>query len=66
MSQAEQENEVEIVAEENALVIQQEPLPNGDGTGDIVDKSALPDKKEMIDHLRGSCVILLLIIIIYF
>ena len=63
MSQAEQENEVEIVAEENALVIQQEPLPNGDGTGDIVDKSALPDKKEMIDHLRGSCVILLLIII---
>ena len=63
MPQAEQENEVETVAEENALVIQQEPLPNGDGTGDMLDKSALPDKKEMIDHLRGSCVILLVIII---
>ena len=36
-----QENEVEIAAEENALIIQQEPL-------DIVGKSALPDKNRSI------------------
>lgn len=57
-----QEGDAEITAEENALVIQQEPLPNADGIGDIVDKSALPDKREMLDYLRGSCVILFCII----
>lgn len=61
--QTSQENEIETAAEDNALVIQPEPLPNADDTGDIVDKSALPVKGEMIDHLRGSCVILLCIII---
>ena len=61
--QSSQENEVEIAAEDNALVIQQEPLPNVNDAGDVVDKSALPDKREMIDHLRGSCVILFCIVI---
>ncbi|PFX28381.1 putative G-protein coupled receptor 125 [Stylophora pistillata] len=58
-----QEPDADITAEENALVIQQEPLANPDGVGDNVDKSALPDKHEMLDQLRGSCVILLFIIV---
>ena len=59
------ENETEIATEDNALVIQQAPVSNAvdDYTGDTVDKSSLPNKLEMIDHIRGSCVILLCIII---
>lgn len=61
--QVSQETDADIAAEENALVIQQEPLPNADGPADIVDKSALPDKHEILDQLRGTCIILLFIIV---
>ena len=47
-SQPGQENEVEIAAEENALIIKQEPLPDFDETGDILGKSALPDENRSI------------------
>lgn len=36
---------------------------NGDGIGDMLVKLVLLDKKEMIDYLWGSCVILFVIII---
>lgn len=60
--QTSQEHDADITAEENALVIQSEPLENPDEVGDNVDKSSLPDKHEMLDQLRGSCIILLFII----
>lgn len=53
----------ETVAEENALVIQQNTSPSGEEENvGGVDKSALPDRVEMDDLLRGNCVILLVIV----
>ena len=44
-------------------MIQPDPLPSGEENGESVDKSALPDRGEMMDLLRGNCVILLLIVV---
>lgn len=54
---------IENIAEENALVIQQNTLPNEEDNVCCADKSALPDRVEMEDLLRGNCVSLLAIIV---
>lgn len=62
-SQTASEGEAETAAEENALVIQQEPSASGEENAESVDTSALPDKGEMTDLLRGNLVILLVFIL---
>lgn len=54
---------IENVAEENALVIQQETSPSEEDNVHCADKPALPDRVEMEDLLRGNCVSLLAIIV---
>lgn len=63
ISQTGSECEAEMAAEENALVIQPDPLPSGEENTETMDKSALPDIDEMTDLLRGNCVILLVVVV---
>ena len=63
IAQSGSEAEAETAAEENTLVIQPDPLPSGEGNSECLDKSSLPDRAEMMDLLRGNCVILLVFIV---
>ena len=59
---SEAEAETETAAEENALVIESAPQPGTENSGEgVSDKSTLPNKDEMMDLLRGNCIILLVI-----
>ena len=59
---SEAEAETETAAEENALVIESAPQPGAENSGEgVSDKSTLPNKDEMMDLLRGNCIILLVI-----